>query len=143
MSKRRKKKTVRQKLKDELEQLVKDFVRRRDNYTCRRCGRQVYGTNCHCSHVVPVSACGRLEFDPANMIVMCYHDHINWWHKHPIESGKWFLTNWPQTAEYLHIQQRLHNGSGTIPLTWFEERIKIYQIGVSQEGTARLARRGA
>ena len=39
---------------------------------------------------------------------MCYHDHINWWHKHPIEAGAWFTNTFPERWEYinaLHIQR--------------------------------------
>ena len=103
-----KKKPSKTLLKKKLEILVKDFVKRRDNYTCQRCGKIVEGSNCHASHVIPVSRSGYLQFEPLNMKVLCYHDHINWWHKHPIEAGKWFTDTFPERWEYLrnlHIQR--------------------------------------
>lgn len=88
-------------LKKKLEILVKTYVKIRDDYICQRCGKTVEGTNCHASHVIPVSRSGFLQFEPLNMKVMCYHDHINWWHKHPIEAGKWFVEKFPERWEYL------------------------------------------
>lgn len=92
-------------LKKRLEKLVKDYVKRRDEYTCQRCGLVVEGSNCHASHVIPVSRSGYLQFEPLNMKVLCYHDHINWWHKHPVEAGKWYTDKFPERWEYL---QELH-----------------------------------
>jgi len=95
-------------LKKKLEKLVKDYVKKRDDYTCQRCGLVVEGANCHASHVIPVSRSGYLQFDPLNMKVLCYHDHINWWHKHPVEAGKWFTDTFPERWKYLeelHIKR--------------------------------------
>lgn len=36
---------------------------------------------------------------------MCYHCHINWWHKNPIESGEWFKSTFPDRWEYLQEQR--------------------------------------
>lgn len=87
--------------KKRLEILVKDYVKLRDNYTCQRCDKVVEGSNCHASHVIPVSRSGYLQFEPLNMKVLCYHDHINWWHKHPIEAGQWYTEKFPERWEYL------------------------------------------
>lgn len=95
-------------LKKKLEKLVKDYIKKRDDYTCQRCGVVVEGSNCHASHVIPVSRSGYLQFEPLNMKVLCYHDHINWWHKHPIEAGKWYTDKFPERWEYLealHIKR--------------------------------------
>jgi len=95
-------------LKKKLEKLVKDYVKKRDDYTCQHCGKVVEGANCHASHVIPVSRSGYLQFDPLNMKVLDYHCHINWWHKHPVEAGKWFTDTFPERWEYLnnlHIQR--------------------------------------
>lgn len=91
--------------KKRLEKLVKDYVKVRDNYTCQYCGEVVSGSNCHASHVIPVSRSGYLQFEPLNMKVLCYHHHINWWHKHPIEAGQWYIDKFPDRWEYL---QDLH-----------------------------------
>ena len=95
-------------LKKKLEKLVKDYVKKRDDFTCQRCGLVVDGSNCHASHVIPVSRSGYLQFDPLNMKVLCHFDHLHWWHKHPVEAGKWFTDTFPERWEYLnnlHIQR--------------------------------------
>ena len=102
---KKKNKTV---LKKKLEKLVKDYIKKRDDYTCQRCGLVVEGSNCHASHVIPVSRSGYLQFEPLNMKVLCYHDHINWWHKHPVEAGQWYTDTFPDRWKYLselHIQR--------------------------------------
>lgn len=112
-------------LKKKLEKLVKDYIKERDNYTCQKCGVKVQGTNCHASHVIPVSRSGYLQFEPLNMKVLCYHDHINWWHKHPVESGQWFRDTFPERWEYL---DNLHK-QGLKPMkAWeLEEKIEHYK----------------
>ena len=105
VKKPRKKAASKTLLKKKLEKLVKDYVKKRDNYTCQHCGKVVEGVNCHASHVIPVSRSGYLQFDPLNMKVLDYHCHINWWHKHPVEAGKWFTDTFPERWEYL---QSLH-----------------------------------
>ena len=99
-----KKKSV-TKLKKELMILVKTAIKIRDNYTCQYCGLKVEGSNCHASHVIPVSAGNRLAFDPLNLKVLCYHHHINWFHKNPLESGEWFRTKFPERWEYLKVHR--------------------------------------
>jgi len=41
------------------------------------------------------------------MKVMCYHCHINWWHKNPIEAGKWFESKFPERLKELERLQLL------------------------------------
>jgi len=51
--------------------------------------------------VIPVSAGGAFRFDPLNMKVLCYHCHLNVWHKDPIGAQKWFSEKFPKRYEYL------------------------------------------
>lgn len=95
-------KPSRKTLRKKLDTLVKNIVRERDNYTCQHCGKNVIGSDCHVSHVIPVSAGLRLAYDPINMKVLCYHCHINWWHKNPLSAGEWFGRAFPERMEYLH-----------------------------------------
>lgn len=112
-------------LKKKLEILVKDYVKKRDNYTCQKCGKKVDGTNCHASHVIPVSRSGYLQFDPLNMKVLCHHDHINWWHKNPVEAGKWFTDKFPDRWEYL---ESMHKQRLKPMKSWeLEEKIEYYK----------------
>ena len=89
------KKPSRSKIKKELNKLVKDYVKERDNYTCQRCGKKVDGSNCHASHVLPVGSHSKMEFEPYNIKVLCYHCHINFWHKDPNAASEWFNLAFP------------------------------------------------
>lgn len=114
-------KTPKRKIKDKLEKLVKEQVKKRDKYICQRCSKKVEGTNCHASHVIPVSRDMRLAFDPLNLKVLCYHCHINWWHKHPTESGVWFRSKFPKRMEYLEQEHLKNQKLGSISMKWYEE----------------------
>lgn len=98
------------KLKKKLLELVKKYVKDRDENICQYCHKTVFGSNCHVSHVIPVSHGNRLAFDPMNMKVLCYHHHLNWWHKNPIESGEWFKETFPKRHAYLekHKQEKVN-----------------------------------
>lgn len=88
-------------LKKKLMNLIKAHVKRRDEHTCQRCSKELEGSNCHVSHVIPVSQGNALAFDPMNMKVLCFHCHINWWHKNPVEAGEWFKAKFPDRWKYL------------------------------------------
>ena len=118
------KKTPLKKVRDKAEKLAKEYVKMRDNYTCQMCGKKVEGSNCHASHVIPVSRSGRLRCDPMNMKVLCYHHHINWWHKHPTESGKWFTDKFPERMEYLKETYLETQGLGRIQIDWYENQME-------------------
>ncbi len=118
-------KALKKPLMKKLDKLVKDYVKRRDDYTCQRCGKFVEGADCHASHVIPVSRSGYLQFEPKNMKVLCYHDHINWWHKHPVESGAWFKDKFPARWEYLENLHRQRLKPMTVEE--LQEKIDYYQ----------------
>jgi 5-methylcytosine-specific restriction endonuclease McrA len=92
-------------LQEKLDILVKTAVKIRDNYTCQKCGQKVEGSNCQASHVIPVSAGNKLRWDPLNLKVLCYHDHLNWWHKNPLEAAEWFKQKFPDRWEYLQANK--------------------------------------
>jgi 5-methylcytosine-specific restriction endonuclease McrA len=96
----------RQNIRVKLDELVKTFVRKRDNYTCQRCLKQVTGYNCHVSHVIPVSATLSLAYDPLNMKILCYFCHFHWWHKNPLEAAQWFKDKFPERWKYLKQRRK-------------------------------------
>jgi len=112
----RKKKSERKKIKDRLEKLVKTIVKIRDNYTCQMCGKRVEGVNCHGSHVIPVSADGRLAFDPENLKVLCYHCHLQVWHLNVVDSGLWFEKTFPERWESLKAKHLANKQFNTIKM---------------------------
>jgi len=103
--KKKKLKSITQ-LKNRLDKLVKDFVKKRDNYTCQHCGKQLEPSNCHGSHVVPVSGGNQFRFDPINIKTLCWHCHLSWWHKNPVEASNWFKNKFPDRYEYLFGKPR-------------------------------------
>lgn len=95
------KKLNRSKIIEKLVNHAKLQAKIRDNYTCQHCGKKVTGSDAHGSHVIPVSAGNKLKWDVQNIKTLCYHCHINWWHKNPTESGEWFKTKFPERWAYL------------------------------------------
>ena len=120
-------KTPKRKLKDKLEKIVKSIVKIRDKNICQKCLKKVEGANCHASHVIPVSRDGRLAYDPINLKVLCFHCHINWWHKHPLESGEWYFKSFPDRAKYLQAKHIDNKEKGSISLNWYKENIELYK----------------
>ena len=98
-------KITRKGIRIKLDKLVKTIVKERDNYTCQRCGEKLKDSNCHGSHVIPVSAGLRWAYDPENIIVLCFRHHINWWHKNPTESGQWFKDKFPERWKYIESKK--------------------------------------
>ncbi len=95
------KRTKRKKLIDKLDGLCKDIIRERDKWTCQHCRKVVSKSNAHCSHVIPRSRGNALRWVLENLKLLCYHCHINWWHKSPVESGQWFKDTFPVRWAYL------------------------------------------
>jgi len=119
----KRKKTPRQKLKKKLELAVKTYVKERDKFTCQFCDKVVSGSNCHASHIIPVSADGRMAFDPDNLKVLCYHCHMNFWHKNPLEATDKFTKKFPGRYEKLQEKHLSNQKKGTIQMEELEERL--------------------
>lgn len=112
-------KTLRKRLIVQLDKLSKDVVRKRDGNICQNCGKWVEGSGRHVSHVIPVSAGNKLRWDPQNMKILCYHCHINWWHKNPMEAAAWFQNKYPERWGYLQKER----GTYKFTLTELEELV--------------------
>ena len=93
--KKRKVKTPLQKLHDKCWMVAKKVVYLRDHGQCQRCFKQVTGSNAHTSHILPKSTHGALKYNLLNLKLLCYHDHINFWHKNPVEAGEWIREIFP------------------------------------------------
>jgi 5-methylcytosine-specific restriction endonuclease McrA len=114
-------KTPRQKLRKELDLWFRKFIRQRDG-VCQRCGTD---QNLHASHVVPVSHGDRLRWDQNNAIALCYHDHLNWFHKAPLEASKWFVSKFPHLADYLEGEEAKGNKKWTNEE--LQEKLEFYK----------------
>ncbi len=107
--KKRKIKTPLQKMHDKCWAMAKKIIYLRDYGQCQYCFNLVKGANAHTSHVFPKSTHGAIRYDLLNLKLLCYHHHINWWHKNPIESGKWFKEAFPDRMVYLEKMPRLRS----------------------------------
>jgi ribosomal protein L32 len=122
-----KKKKSRSKLNKELTDLAKLYRKQLDGWKCQHCGKIVTGSNAHGSHVYPVSACKRLSFDYVNIKTLCYHCHMNWWHKNPIEAKDWYAEKFPDRLAYLEEKMFEYKDCGSLPLYELEEMIADYK----------------
>ena len=84
-----------------LDKLARDKIRKRDKEICQWCGKPAKGSNGHCSHVIPKSKGYALRWDLRNLKWLCFHCHINVWHKNPAEAWSWFQREFPMRADYL------------------------------------------
>ena len=61
-------------------------VRERDEFTCRKCGRQ--DKRVECAHIY--SRKNRaLRWEPTNATSLCYYCHLQWSHREPLEFAEW------------------------------------------------------
>jgi len=118
------------KLKKKLEDLVKLYCKVRDNWICQKCGKWVEGSDAHGSHVIPVSQGNQFRFDPENIKTLCYHCHLNWWHKAPLESGQWFREKFPERSKYLEAPRV----SVKLTTDWLQEKIEEYKNKLESMG---------
>ncbi len=95
-------KPERARLTDRLDEINLKIIRLMYNDHCAKCGKYTEGKNSHPSHVVPKgNGASWRRFDLNKIFLCCMHDHINWWHKDPLEAGKWFRDKWPTRSEDL------------------------------------------
>jgi hypothetical protein len=65
-----------------------------------------------------------LRYDEKNVITLCYHCHLNWWHKNPIEAGEWFKNKFSENYEYI---ERVKNERVKFTVEELEELITKYK----------------
>ena len=119
--------TLKKKKRKELLLRAKKVVYIRDKDICQHCDKKCIWSDRHASHVIPVSATGRLALYPLNMKVLCYHCHLNWRHKNPIEAGRWFESKFPERLKELErLQLEMPMWSITL---WELEKIEAMIVG--------------
>ncbi len=107
--KKRKVKTPLQRMHDKCWAMARKVVYLRDHGQCQRCFKRVEGANAHTSHVLPKSTHGALKYVPLNLKLLCYHCHINFWHKNPVWAGEWFKETFPDRWKYVQTMPRLRS----------------------------------
>ncbi len=123
-------KTSRQKIKSKLDKITTDIVRLRDGNTCQKCGKLVFGSNAHKSHIKSKGAYPHLQFDLENMMLLCYHDHILWWHHEPTEAGLWFKKKFPQRYKYLEKAKKnvIHRSVGDLEQLYEDYKVILKEL---------------
>lgn len=121
------KKTYREKLTKDLDDLCREYIKLRDNHTCVKCGKS--GKQMHWSHVIPRSAGNRLRWDELNSKCLCAYCHRRWWHANPLEAEEWFKKNYPERYEY--IKREKIKGPKRFSLQELEEMVEMYQKKIS------------
>lgn len=119
--------TRKKKKRIELLKRAKAVVYARDKNICQHCDISCSWSNRHASHVIPVSATGRLALYPLNMKVLCYHCHINWRHKNPTEAWERYKKKFPDRLYRLRELQ-LAIPSWSITVSELEEIEKMIEI---------------
>jgi 5-methylcytosine-specific restriction endonuclease McrA len=73
-----------------LDNTCAQIIKIRDEHRCQMCGKYVTGSDAHCSHVLPKSMGYYVRWDLLNLKLLCYHCHMNVWHKNPTKVSDWF-----------------------------------------------------
>ena len=107
------------KFKKILTKLAKYYAKHRDNYTCQKCWRK---TNIHWSHIIPVSADGRLSINVDNIKALCYNCHFNFWHLNPSESWEWINKKRPERMDKLRGLHKEHSWMWSIKIWWYRDQ---------------------
>ena len=126
---KRKAKNNRKALKLKLDKAVIQIIRERDKWTCQHCGKPVEKSNAHVSHVIPRSHGDNLRWDLLNLKLLCFHCHINWWHKNPIEAYEWFKGKFPERYDYLMVKKEEVIKFKELDLEELLEKIKAMEWG--------------
>jgi len=82
-------------VKRKLREVARELTHLEAKGICLHCGKPVQGRNGHMSHVKPKGAHRRMEFDPENLMFLCYFCHMQFWHKDVLEAAEWFRTTFP------------------------------------------------
>jgi len=123
------KKRTRKNIRKDLWDICKVLIRQRDKNICQMCGKYVEGSNCHTSHVIPVSFSLRLAYDLVNLKVLCYHCHLHIWHKNPLLSTAWFRRKFPSRYKYLQKRKKEIHKLGSVKTFELEEWLKELKDG--------------
>lgn len=60
------------------------------------------------SHIKSEGAWKNLYVNPHNIFPMCYHHHIQVWHKDVTATGRWFAERYPDELAYLEKAKYIH-----------------------------------
>ena len=98
--------------------IAKWCAKERDMNVCQWCKAEVSGCNAHGSHVLNVGTNKSMELDPENIKCLCYHCHMNRWHKDVLAAAEWFKSEFPDRYDYL---MEMRKAKIKIPTVYLEE----------------------
>jgi len=98
---KRKKRTLRRILIDKLDDVCRDIIRIRDDWTCQRCDSYLKSKpkGAHPAHIFSKGAHPNLRHDLLNILLLCWVCH-RWWHDES-EGKVWFAKKFPVRDDYL------------------------------------------
>ena len=100
---RKKATSERRKLEIRCRELTAILVKRRDNYTCQRCGRtEEQGYKIDAAHVLPKGRYPRMQFELLNILALCFVCHSDFWHGES-QGLPWFKEKYPQRWAVIQI----------------------------------------
>ena len=121
-------KAERKKLIKELDKIVGDWIKKRDGWTCQRCGSTTKQLNaCHF-----YSREGKaIRWEPLNITTLCVGCHF-WGHKNPLGFVRWYSEKMgKEKMDILELKKRNRLKTSLVNLQMIKQ-IMLQQI---QEGT--------
>ena len=92
----------------ELDTLAREACYARDGHRSVLSGRT---ENLNPCHIYPKGRYTRMRWDIDNLITLTWNEHLNWWHKNPIEASAWFKEKYPERAKYLKLRVQVQDKS--------------------------------
>lgn len=105
--------------------LVKKLLIAERGSSCERCGRSGINLPLHAAHIKSKGPYARLRFEKLNLLLLCYHDHIEWAHKEPDDFIQWIEQEWPGRL------QTLREMAATAPRVDLKELVIALRLEVS------------
>ena len=90
-----------------LDDLAKEVVYARDGHRSVKSGET---GRLNPSHVYPKGRYTRMRWELDNLLTLTWDEHLQWWHKNPIEAGNWFKEKYPDRYIYLRRRSQIREG---------------------------------
>jgi hypothetical protein len=122
---RRKRGADKRQAKIEARMLLRDYVILRDADICQKCDEIVYGRSAHTSHVYSKGKYPRLEFEPANVKLLCRDCH-GLWHANPSEAMLWWRSTFPdRNAEMIALLVHENDWQqASLSIHWYKHQLE-------------------
>ena len=86
----------------ECDALTKKLIIAERGEACERCN--IFGSvTIYSAHIKSKGPYARLRFEKQNLLLLCYHDHIEWAHHEPDDFIQWIEQKWPGRLQQLRI----------------------------------------